>query len=258
VQDEQRKVQLHKIIKAKRENSFRMQEVSSPEGSKFNFDMSRNSGIKFNLRDGINKRTGLGNAGTGTSLSNNGGSRIFTDRGPQYSPDRYNQWPEPFGRTKASNSPKRPENVAPENSTSNLGDSRTLDPEISPIVKGRHHRGIFKADGGLAADAPKPRTSTFKLKIQELLEEDGTSKDAIQVGKSRPASNIKKSNPSGSPEKKNKEKIKLRLERKLTTEFLRTIDSDNPQIDQRAICEFPGQSAEHDFAGELKKKQMKI
>lgn len=88
MQDDQRKVQLP--IKAKRENSFSVQELSSPKGSKFNIDMSRNSGIKFNLRDAMNKRTGLGNVGTGTgtSLSNNGGSRIFTDRGPQYSPDR--------------------------------------------------------------------------------------------------------------------------------------------------------------------------
>jgi hypothetical protein len=145
--------------------------------------------------------------------------------------------------------------VAPENSTSNLEDLRTLDPEISSISKGKHHRSIFKAAGGLA---PKPGTSEFKLKIQELLEEDVTSKDASQVGESWPASNSKKSIPSRSPEKETKEKIKLRLERELTTEFLRTIDSDNPQIDQRAICEFPGQSAEHDFAGELKKKQMKI
>lgn len=59
--------------------------------------------------------------------------------------------------------------MPPENSTSNLEDSRTLDPEISSIEKGRQHRSIFKAAGGLAADAMKPRNSEFKLKIQELL-----------------------------------------------------------------------------------------
>lgn len=64
--------------------------------------------------------------------------------------------------------------------------------------------------------------------------------------------------PSGPLDKKTKEKLKLKMQRELTTEFLRNIDSDDPKINQSAICDFPGQSAEHDFAGELKKKQMKI
>jgi hypothetical protein len=145
-----------------------MQEFSSPEGSKFNIDMSRNPNIKFNLRDAMNKITGPGNTSTCTNLSNLEGSRTLTDRGPQYSPERDKQWPEPFGRKQASDSPRRPFDLAPENSTSSFGHPRTLDPTMSPIAKGGNQRGIFKAVGVLAPDALRIRTPPFKLKIEEL------------------------------------------------------------------------------------------